>query len=143
MGKQENIILIEGLKDLKMFAVEFAESLSKGDCVVLIGELGSGKTTFVKGVCRYFGIDNVTSPTFSIVNEYENNETIYHLDFYRIKHREELVNVGYYEIIEEEDAIKFIEWGNLFPEVLPSRRIELQFEISGNDKRKIKVKRYE
>ncbi len=138
----ERVVEIKDLDELREFAREFAKRLNDGDCVVLTGDLGSGKTTFVKELCKNFGIENVTSPSFAIINEYENERKIYHLDFYRIKRWEELINIGYFELIQNEEAIKFIEWGDLFSNVLPSKRIELKFEIVEEDKRKITIEEH-
>ena len=72
----------------------FSRLLQPGDIVLLNGDLGAGKTYFVKSVCSQFGITSVSSPTFSIVNEYHNGRRITHFDFYRIKKVEELYDIG-------------------------------------------------
>jgi len=94
----------------------FAEQLLPGNIVALHGELGSGKTEFIKGVCEYFNVDEmVNSPTFTIINqytgEYENSKiNIYHLDLYRIKDINELTEIGFAECIHANHNIKMIEW---------------------------------
>ena len=95
---------------------KFAKELSPGDIVYLYGELGSGKTEFIKGICEYFEVEDlVTSPTFTIMNkyigEYKNNEiAIFHIDLYRIEQNKELTEIGFDECLFEENSIKLIEW---------------------------------
>jgi len=139
----EKEYLVGNLEELGKIAAKFAGEIKNGDTVALIGQLGSGKTTFVKEVCKYFDIHNVTSPSFAIVNEYENQIKIYHLDFYRIKNVNELVNIGYYELIQDEEAIKFIEWADLYSNVLPCKRINVKFEFKENNIRKIIIEKNE
>jgi tRNA threonylcarbamoyladenosine biosynthesis protein TsaE len=91
---------------------DFAKGLNAGDIVLLYGELGSGKTQFVKGIAEYFKVkDIITSPTFIIVNEYtgENGITIYHTDLYRIKNERELEEIGFQDYINP-DSIMIVEW---------------------------------
>ena len=93
-------------------AHKFASGLKRGDIVLLQGDLGAGKTAFVKGVVEFFHGDKsqVTSPTFTIVNEYElENVVIYHFDLYRLEKQDELYNIGFEEYFYS-DAICFIEW---------------------------------
>lgn len=120
----------------------FSEELHGGDVVVLIGELGSGKTYFVKKTLANFGITWVNSPSFAIVNEYRNSFKFYHIDFYRLKSVNELINVGFNDYLNEDKAIIFIEWGNLFPQVLPHKRIEVKLEMSSENSRKIMISKY-
>ena len=95
---------------------KFAKELSLGDIVYLYGELGSGKTEFIKGICQYFDVEDlVTSPTFTIMNkyvgEYKHQEiAIYHIDLYRIEEDKELNEIGFGECMYEENSIKLIEW---------------------------------
>lgn len=95
---------------------KFAKRLNPGDIVYLYGDLGSGKTEFIKGICEYFNVeDMVTSPTFTIMNkyigEYRNQEIpIYHIDLYRIEQNKELNEIGFSECLYEENSIKLIEW---------------------------------
>jgi tRNA threonylcarbamoyladenosine biosynthesis protein TsaE len=102
----------------------FAEKLKLGDIVALYGDLGAGKTEFIKGVCNYFEVkDIVTSPTFTIMNHYigsyDGDELdIYHLDLYRIKSIEELENIGFSECIYSQDTIKLIEWAEKADNIL-------------------------
>ncbi len=141
--KEKETRIINGIDELKLFAKEFSEELQAGDFVALVGNLGAGKTALVKAVCANYGINEVSSPSFAIVNEYYGDFTVYHLDFYRIKNAEELINVGYYEYLNDEEAIKFVEWADLFREVLPPKRIEIKIEYIADTKRRIIIERYE
>lgn len=117
-------------------ARNFSKLLNDGDIVLLIGDLGVGKTFFVKSVCNEYGIGNVSSPTFAIVNEYVGIRKIYHFDFYRIRKSRELFDIGYAEYLNDE-AIKFIEWADLYPEVLPRSYYKVEFEFVDETKRKL------
>ncbi|MCL5031382.1 MAG: tRNA (adenosine(37)-N6)-threonylcarbamoyltransferase complex ATPase subunit type 1 TsaE [Bacteroidetes bacterium] len=124
-------------------ALSFADNLKSGDIVVLNGNLGAGKTFFVRNVVKKFGIENVCSPTFAIVNEYTNSNKIYHFDFYRINNSAELFDIGYNDYLSDVEAITFIEWGNLIPEVLPQKRIEIEIKIESDYSREFNFVKYE
>lgn len=116
-------------------AIKFSKILKQGDVVSFIGDLGAGKTFFVKSVLSEFGHGDVSSPTFAIVNEYKNKFQISHFDFYRIKKIEELYDIGFDDYLNDEEAITFIEWANLFPQILPKHRYEIKIKYLGNSKR--------
>lgn len=102
---------VYNLKGLQRVANSFANSLNGGEIVILNGELGAGKTTFVKYVCEALGVnDYVTSPTFTIQNVYEGKFKINHIDMYRLEAEDELQEVGIREEIGLKDTITFIEW---------------------------------
>lgn len=118
--------------DTENFANLFAKEIVAGDVIVLNGNLGAGKTFFVKNTLKFFGITNVNSPTFAIVNEYEGKFKFYHFDFYRINNVTELYDIGFNDYLTDTDSVTFIEWGNIYPEVLPHKRIELSIEMRDN-----------
>ena len=101
------------------FAKEYAKKLKKGDIVILSGELGSGKTKFVQGILRYFNMeDEISSPTFTIVNEYINsNVNIYHFDLYRLADIDEFYAIGGDEYLQ--NGICIFEWGEMIEKHLP------------------------
>lgn len=111
--------------ETSLIAKEFAASLKDGMIIILNGELGAGKTFFIKQVLKQFNITNANSPTFAIVNEYAGDKTFYHFDFYRINTESELLNIGIEDYFSDEESVIFIEWGNLFPDILPQKRIEI------------------
>lgn len=125
-------------EDTKHIALEFLAELKAGDVVVLNGELGTGKTYFIKKIAESLGVQNANSPTFAIVNEYDSQPKIYHFDFYRINKVNELHDIGLEDYLTDSDAITFIEWGELFSEVLPSKRYEIKIEEIENEKRKFR-----
>jgi len=103
--------------DTHSIAAHFAAHLQPGDVVALSGELGAGKTEFVRGICNYFHVEDiVTSPTFSIINLYHGQTKsgeslrIVHVDLYRLKNKQELQTIGLDEWLALPDAIKLIEW---------------------------------
>ena len=103
------------------------------------GEMGSGKTTIIKAIIKELGYEGtVSSPTFSLINEYFNGDKIYHFDFYRIKSREELLDIGIGEYISSNDWC-FIEWPNLIVDMLPDKHIELNIDVISSDNRKIRI----
>jgi tRNA threonylcarbamoyladenosine biosynthesis protein TsaE len=124
-------------------AAAFADIVNEGETIILNGNLGAGKTYFIKQVCKKWNIRNVSSPSFAIVNSYGNSKTVYHFDFYRIKKREELFEIGFNDYLNDRDAIIFIEWGNLFQEVLPQKRTEINIKILENTKRNFTFSRIE
>ena len=104
---------------------KFANYLQKGDVVVLTGNLGSGKTKFVEGFLKKYNLqDEISSPTFNIINEYVNNENkIYHFDVYRLEEIDEFYSIGGDEYFE--NGICLIEWGELIIEALPKDYIHI------------------
>tara|TARA_B100001079_G_C15941113_1_gene310743 strand:+ start:37 stop:450 length:414 start_codon:yes stop_codon:yes gene_type:complete len=103
------------------------------------GEMGSGKTTIIKALIKELGYEGtVSSPTFSLINEYFNGNKIYHFDFYRIKSRNELLDIGVDEYISRNDWC-FIEWPSLIADMLPDKYIELNIDVISNDDRKLRI----
>ena len=122
-------------KDTINFAKDFAKNLKVGDIIVLSGELGSGKTKFVEGILKYFNLeDEISSPTFTIVNEYNINKDypIYHFDVYRIKDSEEFLDDIGTEYFE--DGICLIEWGDeIIQDILPKATIHIDIQKDNSD----------
>ena len=106
----------------------FAKFLKKGNTVVLTGELGAGKTKFTEGFLMHFGLqDEISSPTFNIVNEYsKNNIHIYHFDVYRLSDIDEFYAIGGEEYFDK--GICLIEWGELIKEALPEDYIKISIQ---------------
>lgn len=111
-------------------AKSFSENISAPEVVVLNGELGSGKTFFIKHLLKCFGVQNVSSPTFAIVNEYTAKFDFYHFDFYRINKENELIEIGFNDYLVAENSVVLIEWGSLFPNLLPKKRIEISIRVT-------------
>ncbi len=136
----EKIIFSE--EETGELAADFAKDISEGDIVVLNGNLGTGKTFFIKQAAKYFNVNNVSSPTFAIVNEYDGLLKIYHFDFYRINSAGELFDIGYYDYLNDKNALIFIEWGNLIPGVIPKERFEINILIGDDLEREFKIEKY-
>ena len=130
-------------KDTIKAAKEFSKILNNGDVVALNGDLGSGKTFFVKAVCKEYKIENVNSPTFAIVYEYSGLKNVYHFDFYRIKKIEELYDIGIEDYLNDGEAILFIEWADLMCEILPKKHYSISINLLEDDKRKLEITKHE
>jgi len=115
---------VSSIEETIHIAERFSRCLKGGEVIVLNGSLGTGKTFFIKNVLKKLGVSEVSSPTFTLINEYAGKFNIYHFDFYRINKPGELIDIGYYDYFNGKGAV-FIEWGNLFPEMLPKERFEV------------------
>ena len=126
--------------DTQVIAKEIADTLKGGEFIAMYGDLGAGKTAFVQGLAKALGITNhVTSPTFTIVNEYEGRLPLYHFDVYRIADPDEMYEIGYDDYIDS-DGVCVVEWAELIEELLPDRYYKLTIlkdEDKGFDYRKI------
>lgn len=127
--------------ETKNIAKKIAENLKSGDVISLSGELGAGKTAFVKGVADYFGFSgDVTSPTFTLVNEYDGeNITLYHFDAYRL----EKANTDELDWIDDYlfgDGICLIEWAEFINPILPKNTVYIEISKLSEDSREIIVK---
>jgi tRNA threonylcarbamoyladenosine biosynthesis protein TsaE len=110
-----------------------ASEFLPGTLVALRGELGTGKTTLIKGICRHFQCERqVTSPTFTIVNEYKGSVLILHADLYRIGSTEELEEIGF-EDFSRDDAITIVEWAERADGYLPVPRIEIACDYGDDE----------
>lgn len=121
---------------------ELAKELKKGDVIAFFGDLGAGKTAFTKGVCSYFGIEDVSSPTFTIVNEYYGDMTVYHFDAYRID-SQSWIDGGFDEYLYNE-GVCIIEWAENLTDILPENTLKITItrDLSkGDDYRDIEVLR--
>ena len=135
-------LIVNSEDETKKLAKEYAAGLTSGDVVVLNGNLGTGKTFFIREAVKYFRVEAVSSPTFALVNEYEGKTKIYHFDFYRINRIEELYDIGFEDYLNDEEAIIFIEWGNLFEDILPRRRKEINIAAGEEEQRTFEFKEY-
>ena len=130
-------------EETKTLAKSFASEINSGKIIVINGELGAGKTSFVKSAVSVWGVANASSPTFAIVNIYYGNKKVYHFDFYRLKNKEELFDIGFNDYINDPEAVTFIEWGNLIPEVLPKSRIEINIDMPRETVRNFRFEKYD
>ncbi|MBL0742911.1 tRNA (adenosine(37)-N6)-threonylcarbamoyltransferase complex ATPase subunit type 1 TsaE [Chryseolinea sp. Jin1] len=131
--------------DLADVAKEVVKRLNTIPVWLFHGEMGSGKTTFIKAICRAAGVEEaMSSPTFSIVNEYETREhsKIYHFDFYRIKHEAEAYDIGTEEYFYSGYPC-FIEWPEKIPSLIPGRRAKVSIQVENNTERTIVISVHE
>lgn len=122
-------VISNSTNDTIKLGKKLASFLKKGDIVVLSGDLGAGKTKFVSGFLSFFDKEaEVSSPTFTIVNEYNlpNNLNLFHFDVYRLKSQEEFLNTGGDELFDK--GISIIEWGELIEDILPDNFLKIVIE---------------
>lgn len=139
MTTNSKSIIIKSLAEINQAARQFIDIIGTHKHIAFYADMGSGKTTFITALCKELGvIDQVTSPTFTIVNEYKdlNNNDIYHFDFYRINKIEELYDIGFEEYIDN-NALCLFEWPELAEGLLPEDTIKFKIEIIENDFRKL------
>ena len=134
----------QSVDDTYFLARKFAQSISKGNVVALIGNLGTGKTTFTKGLAKALGIlENVGSPTFKLVSEYVGtNSVLYHIDAYRLEGSKDFLNIGGEEYLTTEDGITVIEWADIIGDILDDDVIQVKFaRIQNNSEaRRIEIR---
>lgn len=112
-------------EETQKIAVDFAKNLKAGDTLCMYGDLGAGKTAFVQGLAKGMGIEEpITSPTFTIVNEYNGALPLYHFDVYRIADSDEMYEIGYEEYVYGE-GVSVIEWPQLIYDILPEKRYDI------------------
>ena len=124
-------------KDTFDFAFDFASRVNGNQVVCLNGELGAGKTVFVKGFCKFFEIDEISSPTFTLVNEYDGSKPVFHFDVYRLSDEDEFFAIGGDEYFDK--GICIIEWSDVIKDVIPDNAIDVRIEKIDDDTRRIIV----
>lgn len=130
------------ISELRNIAKSLLFKFSDYNIWLLHGQMGAGKTTFIKEICILLGVkDTVSSPTFSIVNEYisVDNQLIYHFDFYRIKHESEALDIGVDEYFDSK-SFCLVEWPSKIPSLLPKSTLNITLEIIDNQTRFIHCK---
>ena len=126
--------------DTFQLGFDFSNEIQAGDVIGLIGDLASGKTSFVKGVLKGLSYNHdVTSPTFTLINEYNAKIKVVHIDFYRETNIERWNNMGFHDIVND-DAIIIIEWADLLLDLLPENILKIYFNHISQDCRKIYTK---
>lgn len=118
-----------------------AKKLKPGDILCLFGELGSGKTTFVKGLAQGLAVNPqaVNSPTFVLLNIYDGKLPLYHFDFYRLEHPDEIATIGYDEFLFGQ-GVAVVEWAERFGKYLPEEHLEIKFVHAGESNRRIEMR---
>jgi tRNA threonylcarbamoyladenosine biosynthesis protein TsaE len=134
-------ILIKDKRHLHSASKQLLEGNGKSRIFAFYGSMGAGKTTIIKAICETLGaIDVVSSPTFTLVNEYKTSsgESLFHIDFYRIKKQEEVYDFGIEEYLTG-DSYCFMEWPELIEEILPEETIKVKITVDNNEQRILSV----
>lgn len=130
---------IYSLEELEVAAKELISAFKNDRIFAFYGKMGAGKTTLIQAVCRVLESgDNVTSPTFALINEYNtiDSESIFHFDFYRIKDIEEAFDLGYEDYIYS-GSYCLIEWPEMIESLLPDKMVEVKIEVQEDESRMI------
>lgn len=125
------------------FAKGFAANLQPGRVLCLEGQLGSGKTTFIKGLAEGLGLKHpelVKSPTFVLMHIYKAKTPLYHFDCYRLNSLEELENIGFQDFVNDPHAISCVEWAEKAGDLIPEGACHVHFEILGATQRRITIR---
>ncbi|WP_421871384.1 tRNA (adenosine(37)-N6)-threonylcarbamoyltransferase complex ATPase subunit type 1 TsaE [Marinoscillum sp.] len=133
---------VDDENELPAVAQEILPLLSEHEIVCFQGEMGAGKTTFIKVLCEELGVvDSMSSPTFSIVNEYRDEEDnpIYHFDFYRVEKLEEALDIGVEEYFYSGDLC-LIEWPDMIKPLIPENHLEISIKLVGDNSREITIR---
>lgn len=128
---------LENLQEVAQKCIANAEFKS----ILFYGEMGVGKTTLIKEIVKLLGSkDDVSSPTFSIVNQYETeNDSIYHFDFYRINHEEEVYDIGFEDYFQNTNDWQLMEWPELIPNLLPEQYTKIVISLFSAEKRALQL----
>ena len=132
------------LDETQALGQKIGATVTSGTVIALTGDLGSGKTSFVQGLARGLGVSPdfyITSPTFTIINEYPGRYRLFHVDLYRIDNPYETEEIGLYDIMGG-DGITVIEWADRIENDLPTEHLHLQFKILDDETRKISIHAY-
>jgi len=135
----ERVIVIEGIDSIADAAEQFLADIAGSNIIALYGAMGAGKTTLIKAICKALGVEeSVTSPTFTIVNEYRTSEDepIYHFDFYRIEKLSEAFDIGFEEFVESNNLC-LIEWPEKVEQILPGNTLRVKIEVTDDGHRRL------
>ena len=134
----EHRVVIKDIAALDAAARDFLAQIGDNDLIAFYAPMGAGKTTFITAVCRALGVegDAVSSPTFSIVNEYRTNdgESIFHFDFYRITKISEALDIGFYDYIDS-GCLCLMEWPENIDDILPDETVRVRISVDPDGSR--------
>ncbi|OIO32551.1 MAG: tRNA (adenosine(37)-N6)-threonylcarbamoyltransferase complex ATPase subunit type 1 TsaE [Candidatus Omnitrophica bacterium CG1_02_40_15] len=132
-------MITNSAKETMLIGEKLARKLRPGDIIALSGDLGSGKTTFTKGIGKGLGVKDpkrINSPTFVLIKEYNGRIPLYHLDLYRLDDLKEIENLAIEEYIYG-NGVTVIEWAEKIKSILPEKHISVRLKIKGDNKRKV------
>lgn len=125
-------IISKSTDDTERIGEQIAKRLCGNEIIALFGGLGMGKTAFTRGLCRGLGVnDDVSSPTFALVNEYHGKHNIYHFDMYRVTSWDDLYSTGFFDYLDK--GILVIEWSENIEGALPENAIRINISMGNND----------
>jgi tRNA threonylcarbamoyladenosine biosynthesis protein TsaE len=126
-------ITLDGLKETEKFGMKLGSILKGGEVICLIGELGAGKTNLTKSIAKGLGVkDYVTSPTFTLINEYKGaNFPLYHFDVYRLEGVEDILDLGFEEYFYSK-GVTIVEWGNKIEKALPEDVLTIEMKMGSH-----------
>ncbi len=139
---KKQTVLTTSAQETIAFAKRLAKEVVPGTVIRLEGELGSGKTTFIKGLAEGLGLKDsrkVKSPTFVLMHVYEARMPLYHFDCYRLDSLEELENIGFVDFVSDPDAVACVEWAEKAGDLIPAHARVIHFEILNSSKRRISI----
>lgn len=147
MQVTETRVITNSPEETKALGMQIGTDLTPGAVLCMYGDLGAGKTAFTSGLAQGLGVtDYVTSPTFTIVNEYDGRIPLFHFDVYRVYDPDELYEIGFEEYFSR-GGVVCIEWADLIPSLLPAQRTEVEIrkkqEAGCENMREITIRRYE
>ena len=134
-------ILIKDTRRLSASAKKLLKHYGENKIFAFYGSMGAGKTTIIKAICKVLGaVDIVSSPTFTLVNEYRTSKgtTLYHIDFFRIKKQEEVFDFGVEEYLSG-DSYCFMEWPELIEDILPPGTVNVRISVDDNEQRTLLI----
>ncbi len=125
-----DLYITKSLDETKQLAAKITKAVSSGNIIVLIGDLGTGKTAFTQGFAKAMGIkETVGSPTFKLISEYKGVKyLLYHIDCYRLKNAQQFINIGGEEYLAPDKGVTLIEWADIIEEILPKDTIKIIFK---------------
>ncbi|WIV12005.1 tRNA (adenosine(37)-N6)-threonylcarbamoyltransferase complex ATPase subunit type 1 TsaE [Proteiniborus sp. MB09-C3] len=125
-------INVDDIKETEKLGYTLGKLLTGGEIICMNGDLGAGKTTMTQSIAKGLDVeDYVTSPTFTIINEYKGRCPLYHFDVYRINDVDEMYDLGYEEYFYS-DGVSIIEWANIIKEILPKERLDIMINKKDN-----------
>ena len=125
-------------QDMETLGERIARALPAGGFVALYGDLGAGKTVLCRGAGRALGLDHLSSPTFTIVQEYPTDPLLFHFDAYRLADEDELYAMGFEDYLSR-DGLLLMEWADRVPGALPRERLDIEIAGSGTDERTVRL----
>ena len=134
------VIETKSREETLLLGEKIGKALKNNSIVALIGDLGAGKTTLIQGIAKGLKVDNwVTSPTFTIINEFKGRLDLYHVDLYRIERPEDIEDIALEEYFSK-NGVTVIEWADKIKELLPERSIMINMDHISENERKIDIR---